>query len=265
MTDGSDFFRGQNLRVGFYDLLFGRASNLIGELDFYRDFTAGTGSVLEAACGSGRLFPALGAPGRLLVGFDASQELLTQAQAHYHGNAGLGRPLLCAQRMEDFAFGCRFDRIVVGYYGLSYVLEPEGRRSFMQRIADHLTPDGQAVLHLPDADLLRRPVPQAEIDAQRGSLVLTSEASGLNGRLTYQTTENRVVENGTVHITALTFALLDESGAVLREEEAAMHYAILDRQDIESLAASASLKLTDCRRGFADDIDSELIVTLARV
>lgn len=263
MTDGSEFFKGRNLRVGFYDLLFGRASNLIGELEFYRGFTAGAGSVLEAACGSGRLFPALGAPGRLLVGFDASLELLSQAQAHYHGNAGLGRPLLCAQRMEDFGFGRRFERIVVGYYGFSYVLDPEGRRNFMQRIADHLTPDGQAVLHLPDADLLRRPVPQAEIDAQRGSLVLTKEASGFSGRLAYQTTENRVVENGTVHITALAFALLDDSGATLREESAAMHYAILDRQDIESLAASAGLRLTDCRRGFADDIDSELIVTLA--
>ncbi|MCH2396233.1 class I SAM-dependent methyltransferase [Oceanibaculum sp.] len=253
------------MRVGFYDLLFGRASNLIGEAEFYRDFTAGTRSVLEAACGSGRLFPALGAPGRLLVGFDASVELLQQAQTHYDGNTHLGQPLLCAQRMEDFAFGCRFQRIVVGYYGLSYVLDPDGRRSFLQRIADHLTPDGQAVLHLPDADLLRRPVPQAEIDAQRGSLVLKKEASGFSGRLAYQTTENRVVENGSVHITALAFSLLDESGAVLREEEAAMHYAILDRQDIVSLAASAGLRLTDCRRGFADDIESELIVTLAHV
>lgn len=45
MTDGSDFFKGRNLRVGFYDLLFGRAANLIGELDFYRAFTVGTGSV----------------------------------------------------------------------------------------------------------------------------------------------------------------------------------------------------------------------------
>ena len=264
MNDGAAFFSGHNLRVGFYDLLFGRASNLIGEAEFYRNFTAGTGNVLEAACGSGRLFPALGAPGRLLVGFDASVELLQQAQTHYGGNTDLGRPLLCAQRMENFAFGCRFERIIVGYYGLSYVLDPDGRRRFLQRIADHLTPDGQAVLHLPDADLLRRPVPQSEIDAQRGSLVLKSEAPGFSGRLAYHTTENRVVENGAVHITALTFALLDESGAILREESAAMQYAILDRQDIETLAASAGLTLTGCRNGFTEDNESELIVTLAR-
>lgn len=263
MTDGSDFFKGRNLRVGFYDLLFGRASNLIGEMEFYRDFTAGTGSVLEAACGSGRLFPALGGPNRLLVGFDASQELLGQAHAHYHGNAGLGRPLLCAQRMESFAFGCRFERIVVGYYGLSYVLEPEGRRSFIQRIADHLTPDGQAVLHLPDADLLRRPVPQSEIDAQRGSLVLRSEVPGFTGRLAYQTIDSRVERDGAIHATELEFALLDESGKILRQESAAMRYAILDRQDIESLAASAGLRLTGCRNGFTEDNASELIVTLA--
>ena len=264
MNDGAAFFSGHNLRVGFYDLLFGRASNLIGEAEFYRNFTAGTGNVLEAACGSGRLFPALGAPGRLLVGFDASVELLQQAQTHYDGNTDLGQPLLCAQRMENFAFGCRFERIIVGYYGLSYVLDPDGRRRFLQRIADHLTPDGQAVLHLPDADLLRRPVPQSEIDAQRGSLVLQSEVPNFTGRLSYQTIDSRVEQDGRIHVTELTFALLDESGAILREESAAMQYAILDQQDIEILAASAGLKLTGCRSGFTEDNESELIVTLVR-
>lgn len=63
-------------------------------------------------------------------------------------------------------------------------------------------------------------------------------------------------------MTELEFALLDEGGTGLRQESAAMRYAILDRRDIESLAASAGLRLTDCRRDFADDIDSELIVTL---
>ncbi|MBU2089984.1 MAG: hypothetical protein KKB63_05400, partial [Alphaproteobacteria bacterium] len=211
---------------------------------------------------SGRLFPALGAADRLLVGFDASLELLQQARTHYGSDASLGRPLLCAQRMENFAFGHHFERIIVGYYGLSYVLDAEGRRSFMQRIADHLTPEGQAVLHLPDADLLRRAVPQSEIDAQRGSLVLKSEIPDFTGRLAYQTTDSRVEGNGAIHVTELTFALLDDSGTTLREETAAMHYAILDRQDIETLAASAGLRLVESRSGFTEDNESELIVTL---
>ncbi|KZD09793.1 class I SAM-dependent methyltransferase [Oceanibaculum pacificum] len=258
MQDGASFFQGVNLRVGFYDRLFTHAANLAGEEDFYRGFTAETDSVLEAACGTGRLFGSLSGPGRLLAGFDASLELLRQARKN-HPTVPLS-----LQRLESFAFGRRFTRIVVGYYGLSYVLDAAGRTGHMRCLAAHLEPDGRALIHLPDAEILRRPIPDHEMAAFQGSRSIRDQATGFEGALTHRVSEATLEADGAVRAMHFHFALRNSQGAILREETAAMRYAILDEDDLARLAASAGLRILDIRKGFSEGIDSELIAILAK-
>lgn len=262
MQDGASFFQGVNLRVGFYDRLFTHAANLAGEEDFYRGFTAETDSVLEAACGTGRLFGSLSGPGRLLAGFDASLELLRQARQN-HPTVPLS-----LQRLESFAFGRRFTRIVVGYYGLSYVLDAAGRASHMRCLAAHLEPDGRALIHLPDAEILRRPIPDHEMATFQGSRSIRvggrDQATGFEGALTHRVSEATLEADGAIRAMHFQFALLDSQGATLREETATMRYAILDEDDLARLAASADLRIVEIRKGFSEGIDSELIAILAK-
>jgi SAM-dependent methyltransferase len=255
MSDGAEFFQGNNLRIGFYDLLFSHAANLAGEEDFYRTFTAGAESVLEAACGSGRLFGSLSAPGRLLAGFDASEDLLRQAHRAYPAI-----PVSC-QRLESFAFSRCFARIVLSYYGLSYILQPQGRISCFQRIAAHLTPDGRALVHVPAAAMLERDIPAAELAELHGKRRI--QTPDFTGTLTHRLEGNRLEPDG-IRAMQYHFTLLDANGATLAEERATMRYAVLDAGDIEALAAMAGLRVLELRAGFAEEVDSELIVVLGR-
>lgn len=256
MSDGAEFFQGHNLRIDFYDLLFSHAANLAGEEDFYRTFTAGAESVLEAACGSGRLFGSLSAPRRLLAGFDASEELLRQAR-----RAHPSIPVSC-QRLESFAFSRRFARIVLGYYGFSYILQPQGRLSCFQHIATHLTPDGRALVHLPAVAMLQRDIPAAELAELHGTRRI--QTPDFTGTLTHRLEGSRLEPDG-IHAMHYHFALLDAKGATLAEERATMRYAVLDAGDIEALAAMAGLRVLEFRAGFAEEVDSELIAVLGHV
>lgn len=256
MSGGAEFFQGHNLRTGFYDLLFSHAANLAGEEDFYRTFTAGAESVLEAACGSGRLFGALSAPGRLLAGFDASEDLLSKARLTYPSI-----PVSC-QRLESFAFSRRFARIVLGYYGFSYILQPQGRISCFKHIAAHLMPDGRALVHVPAAAALQQDIPAAELAEMHGKR--TIQTAEFTGTLTHRL-ENSTPERDSIRAMHYHFALLDGKGAPLAEERATMRYAVLDAGDIGALAAMAGLRVLEFRAGFAEEVDSELIAILGHV
>jgi SAM-dependent methyltransferase len=165
-TDGAAFYQGSNLHVTFYDMLYGKNAGRFGDLAWYNTLAEHLGStILDGGCGSGRVMQALVRAGRDIVAFDASTELLQQANVKARAVASPQCSILLSrQRMETFKFAKAFNLMVFGYYGFSNLLEPEQRIGCLKQIAAHLAPRGLAVLHLPAAEQLCSEVPQAEID-----------------------------------------------------------------------------------------------------
>lgn len=141
----------------YYDIIFDEDTTL--EADFlermherHGDGVRQNRSVLELACGSGRLMKELGTRGWKTAGFDANAAMLDFANKRMD-SANL-RPELWQDRMESFAVPRkqRFDLIHCLVSTFKYLLSERDALSSLNRVADTLKPGGLFVLgiHLTD-------------------------------------------------------------------------------------------------------------------
>lgn len=109
-------------------------------------------SVLEPACGSGRLVREMSRRGWSVAGFDASGRMLDFARAHATGAR------LWVDRMESFAVpgGVRYDLAHCLINTFRYLLTETEACAFLERVASAVRPGGIFVLGLHLADYARR-------------------------------------------------------------------------------------------------------------
>lgn len=131
-----------------YDLLVSEGSND----DFYIQFAKQHGnSVLDLACGSGRLIPALLHAGLEVTGLDLSPAMLEKARARLGG--GASKVDLVEGDMRSFNFGRRFDIIMIPYCSFMYMHSDEDRLAVLRNCYDHLGDHGYLVFDFPAGEV----------------------------------------------------------------------------------------------------------------
>ena len=94
-------------------------------------------SVLDLACGTGRVSRILAQKGYSVVGVDGSPAMIREAQSKTNGEI----PFYC-QRMQELSLNQRFDLVICLFDSLNYITEPSELQTAFCRVSEHLNPGG---------------------------------------------------------------------------------------------------------------------------
>lgn len=260
--NGTSFYCENSLHIKCYDILYSRAAEQYKDIEFYEKLAADSRKcILDAACGTGRIFTMLTTEHRSITAFDVSDELLNIARKRASSLSN-GKDVYIQQSyLETFDFEQEFDLIIVGYYGFSYLLTEDKQIACLKAIKRHLAPNGIAVLHLPDPSLLSRHVPQHEIDAMKSKIRLQEQ--GKQFVIDFRVLSMRYDAENRVRTMVTELAILDEPGNTLISESKEMHYAYIEQEKIRELAQTAGLKVDTMYEGFYPGAVGELVVMLS--
>jgi SAM-dependent methyltransferase len=111
------------------------------------------GPILELGCGTGRVLLPLIQAGYRAVGLDHDPAMLAELRAKAHPALLAGVNIIQAD-MSSFQFRCKFGLIILPCNTLS-TLEPTLRQRMLQRIQQHLLPDGCFTTSLPNPQVFR--------------------------------------------------------------------------------------------------------------
>jgi len=125
-----------------------------GEIAFYRELAAAVkargGSVLEIACGTGRVAIRLAQDGVNVVGLDRSATMLAAARQK---SAQLPNMRWIEGDMRSFELGEEFELVIIPAHSFQHMNSPEDQVACLERVRQHLTPDGRLVMHLDPPDI----------------------------------------------------------------------------------------------------------------
>ena len=120
-----------------------------GEIDFYRalidEISVDDRSVLEVACGTGRVTIPLAQTGAKIAGLDHSTEMLTVARTKSYGVENVR---WIEGDMRSFDLGETFALVLIPGHSFQNLLTPEDQLMCLQAIRRHLVPGGVLVIHL---------------------------------------------------------------------------------------------------------------------
>jgi SAM-dependent methyltransferase len=134
----------------YYDIIFDadtrtEAAFLQEVHERYVEKRKGKPSLLEPACGSGRLLLPMAERGFAVSGFDVEPAMLAMAKDRLK-QAGV-KGMLKRAAFDDFSFGSkRFDMGFCLVSSFKYVLEEGVAREHLRRMAEHICPGGVYVL-----------------------------------------------------------------------------------------------------------------------
>jgi SAM-dependent methyltransferase len=111
------------------------------DLGFYLDHLI-PGSVLELACGTGRLAVALARQGRQVVGLDAALAMIVRARQHSEAVEWV------IADMADFSLGRTFGNIVIPFSGLAFLPDRDAQLRCLACCRRQLSPEGILILDL---------------------------------------------------------------------------------------------------------------------
>jgi SAM-dependent methyltransferase len=209
------FYSTGGLNVETYDA---RTATPPGEIEFYIDRARrSAGTVLELACGTGRVTWPIARAGIPIVGLDVAQGMLSRAESKRgeEDAATSARARFVASDMTTFELEERFALAIIPFRAFLMLLTPELQRSALQRIHAHLEPGGRLIIDIfdPRLDLLaqedftpRREVPNFQHPV-RGNTISVNVLSRHNDHVNQRLSER------------WRFTEVDSDGKTLREEE----------------------------------------------
>lgn len=260
--DGASFYCESSLHIKCYDILYSGVAAQYKDIEFYEKLAMESRyNILDAACGTGRIFTKLAGEHRTITAFDASEELLAVARKRASSLEAEKNVSIQQSYLETFDFNKQFDLIIVGYYGFSYLLTEDKQIACLRNIKRHLAPNGIAVLHLPEPSLLCRSVPQHEIDSMKSTIRLQDQEKQLV--IDFQVVSMRYDDASKVRTMATELAILDSQGSQIITETKDMHYAYIDQKQIRELAQTAGLTVDSMSKGFFSEAIGELVVVLS--
>lgn len=129
---------------GLATLWDAHASDIVPDYPGYLAFlaterTSTFDSVLDLACGTGRLTSLLVGTAPTVVGVDRSSDMLAEARQQYGGRDGLSFE---QGDFRDFDLGRRFDAAVCASNSLNYVRDRQDLGRVFAAVARHLHPGG---------------------------------------------------------------------------------------------------------------------------
>jgi SAM-dependent methyltransferase len=124
-----------------------------GEIDFYRDFAskgrARGESLLDVACGTGRIGIRLAQDGTPVTGLDLSRKMLEVAKEKSRGIANV---MWVQSDMCAFDLGESFGLSIIAGHAFQNLNTPGEQVACLQCIHRHLKPGGHLILHLDHQD-----------------------------------------------------------------------------------------------------------------
>jgi SAM-dependent methyltransferase len=125
-----------------YDLIY----NDLLDLEFYlREARNARGPVLEAACGTGRIYLKLLAEGIDVTGIDLSGNMLEVLKRK--AKALKLDPKVFRADMAEFELDGRFRLIIVPYRSFLHLKDDTERKKALRNFMEHLEPGGRLILH----------------------------------------------------------------------------------------------------------------------
>lgn len=261
--DGTAFYASRSIATALYDSLFA-APSIAGDLAYYEALSAVPGGrIVDAACGTGRIAKALAHPGRRILAFDSSPFFVAGLKLELATTPGRGPIAVRTGRLEDFGTAVAVDLIVIGYYGFAHLLSAAARASCFDRLVDSLRHGGRLVIHVPRHDLLTRQVPPQELAGLSFEQALRPGTAGATK--IRQDVESMLFDPARgIRTIRMRYRLLRD-GRVLRDERAALHYAVVPQSEIEALASRRGARIVRTLAGFQDGVDSEAIYEIERI
>lgn len=260
--DGTRFYESENLHTIFYDQLYGSSASQYGDIPWYEALAGqGEGIILDAACGTGRVFSGLIKPGRRLFAFDNSETMLASARERAHEARATCKVNITKQRLDTFNYDEQFDLILLSYYRFNHLTNTASRARCLQNIASHLKPGGKAVLHMPAPKLLSREVSEAELKTMRARHILTLRQQPgfvLELGVTSMVYEPQLK----IRSMDMQASLTDPKGTQLSIETTALYYACITAQDLRMEAAAAGLAPKSLHTGFKPGVETEFVAVL---
>jgi len=125
-----------------------------GEIDFYEKLARASKekdqSVLEIACGTGRVALRLAQTGARLAGLDVAADMLAVAQRK---TQCLTNVRWVQGDMRSFALGERFGLVIIAVHSFQFMLTPQDQLECLECIRRHLLPGGLLIIHNDNTDL----------------------------------------------------------------------------------------------------------------
>ena len=125
-----------------------------GEIDFYRELAhevkSRGQSVLEVACGTGRVTLRLAQEGVNIVGADLDEEMLNVARRK---SEGMSNVRWVQGDMRTLDLGQTFGLIIVPGHSFQFMLTPEDQVKALETFKCHMAPGGILVVHLDHQDV----------------------------------------------------------------------------------------------------------------
>lgn len=136
----------ENLNVELYDLYVGDWPD---ELEFYQAYAAQAhargATILEVACGTGRIAIRLAQTGVPLIGLDHAPAMLDIARAN---SADLPHVRWIEADMRDFTLDTTVRLAIIPGHAFQNIHTPDDQAATLACIRRHLAPDGTLIVHL---------------------------------------------------------------------------------------------------------------------
>ena len=142
------------VEASFYDFLYDRTD----DLPFYLEYAAKAGgSILECACGTGRLLLPLAREGYQVTGLDSSEEMLRvlRAKLRKEDPDTRKRVHLVQGDMRKFKLPTRFAMAFVGFSSFLHNVSVKDEEECVRCISEHLRPSGSLIVEVFNPDLTR--------------------------------------------------------------------------------------------------------------
>ena len=239
MKDALDRFYGGDggsLFVEAYDAVYGTdLPQIAGDAAFYSGIARETGgSVLELACGTGRITLALAEAGHVVTGVDHSEGMLSAARrkAAALSAEAQQRLTLIHQDMTALKLDQHFSFIFVPFRSFQHLLTSDVQRKALEAIHRHLEPGGRLALHLFDPRLDLLVDENTLLPASSGS---THEPSGR--RYVSEVVQTRFDHLAQTRHDMWRYAEIGSDGKVLREDTREMTLRWTYRWELHHLLA----------------------------
>jgi len=241
--------------AAFYDAQYDRDDVAVGDVEFYRERAlAADGPVLEAGCGTGRIYLDLLDAGVDADGFDLSAGMLAVLRERA-AERGLD-PSVWRADMTSVAVDRAYDLVICPFRAFLHLRTVDDMLAALERFHDALAPGGECALNFftPNLDLI------CDTYGEVQTVELT-----VDGRPHTLETRQEIVDEVALR-TRGEWRLLDDDGAVVADSAYTLN--LLTRDEFELLARLSPFDEWSVQGGFdgepLDGWGREMVWTLRR-
>ena len=213
------------------------------DLDMYRNF-AGlcTGSLLELACGSGRLLVPLAAEGYTLTGIDTSEKMLSLARERLQEAELFSRVKLVQQDMRVLRISEKFCLAFVALGSFAHLTSRKSQQQALAAVRAHLNTGGTLIIDISNSDA-------RYMENLSGQLLHQGTWRGDDG--TFFTHMVSPASSTTRHLLELThFYDRHAQGGAIQRTVVTTHLYLFERSEMELLLEQAGFLIKDVYGGY---------------